>query len=105
MSIGAAGGPTIITQVLLGLLHSLDHSMPPGEALAQPRFHHQWSPDRVRLEEAAGEQLAGELRFRGHEVAVEKAFGACQIIRRPRGESFEGASDPRVPGLAAGSDP
>ncbi|MFM7242831.1 MAG: gamma-glutamyltransferase [Planctomycetaceae bacterium] len=105
MSIGAAGGPTIITQVLLGLIHSLDHGMPPGEALAQPRFHHQWSPDRVRLEEAAGGQLADDLRSRGHEVAVEKAFGACQIIRRPQGASFEGASDPRVPGLAAGSSP
>lgn len=105
MSIGAAGGPTIITQVLLGLLHSLDHGMPPGEALAQPRFHHQWSPDRVRLEEAAGEQLAEDLRSRGHEVAVEKAFGACQIIRRPKGEPFQGASDPRVPGLAAGTSP
>lgn len=105
MSIGAAGGPTIITQVLLGLVHSLDHGMPPREALAQPRFHHQWSPDRVRLEEAAGDELAEDLRARGHEVAVEKAFGACQIIRRSKGAPFEGASDPRVPGLAAGSSP
>lgn len=105
MSIGAAGGPTIITQVLLGLIHSLDRGMSPGEALAQPRFHHQWSPDRVRLEQAAGDDLAEELRSRGHDVVVEKAFGACQIIRRRRGEPFDGASDPRVQGMAAGTSP
>ena len=105
MSIGAAGGPTIITQVLLGLIHALDHGMSPLDALAEPRFHHQWSPDRVRLERAAGDELAEDLRARGHDVAVEKEFGACQIIRRPRGGAFEGASDPRVPGLAAGTSP
>jgi gamma-glutamyltranspeptidase/glutathione hydrolase len=105
MSIGAAGGPTIITQVLLGLLHSLDGGMSPAEALAQPRFHHQWSPDRVRLEEAAGEPFASALRQRGHDVRVEPAFGACQIIRRGPHGSLEGASDPRVPGSAAGSRP
>ncbi len=105
MSIGAAGGPTIITQVLLGLIHSLDHGMSPADALGQPRFHHQWSPDRVRLEQAAGGDLAEELRSRGHDVVVEKEFGACQIILQRPGEPFEGASDPRVPGLAAGSMP
>lgn len=105
MSIGAAGGPTIITQVLLGLIHSLDHGMSPAEALRQPRFHHQWSPDRVRLEQAAGDDLVEDLRSRGHDVVVEKEFGACQIIRRHRGEPFDGASDPRVSGMAAESSP
>jgi gamma-glutamyltranspeptidase/glutathione hydrolase len=105
MSIGAAGGPTIITQVLLGLIHSLDHGLSPPEALRQPRFHHQWSPDRVRLEQAAGDALVEDLRSRGHDVVVEKEFGACQIIRRHRGEPFDGASDPRVSGMAAESSP
>lgn len=102
MSIGAAGGPTIITQVLLGLVHCLDHGMPPDEALARARFHHQWSPDRVRVEEAAGEDFAAALRDLGHDAVIEPSFGACQIIRRGAGGVLEGASDPRVPGLASG---
>ena len=101
MSIGAAGGPTIITQVLLGLLHSLDHGMPPAEALAQPRLHHQWKPDRVKVEEAAGDELAAALEALGHDVRREPAFGACQIIRRAGGGTFSGASDPRVHGCAS----
>ena len=105
MSIGAAGGPTIITQVLLGLLHSLDHGLPPAAALAQPRFHHQWKPDSVRLETATGFDLALALRSRGHVVHEEKTFGATQMIRRSADGTFSGASDPRVPGLASTTSP
>lgn len=103
MSIGAAGGPTIISQVLLGLLYSLDHGMTPAEALAAPRLHHQWKPDRVQLEEGAGEELAAELRRRGHDVRVVDSFGAAQLIRCWPDGSFSGASDPRVHGQAAGT--
>jgi gamma-glutamyltranspeptidase/glutathione hydrolase len=105
LSIGAAGGPTIITQVVLGLVAALDFGLPPEEALALPRFHHQWKPDRVRLEEAAGVGLADQLRALGHEVLVVDTFGAAQMVRRNADGSFSGASDPRIPGLAAGTPP
>lgn len=102
LSIGAAGGPTIITQVLLGLLAALDHGRSPAEALAMPRFHHQWRPDRVRIEAAAGAELVAELRRLGHEVQVVDTFGAAQMIGRAADGTIVGASDPRIPGLAAG---
>ena len=41
MSVGAAGGPTIITQTLLAISNVVDQGMSPTEALAAPRFHHQ----------------------------------------------------------------
>jgi gamma-glutamyltranspeptidase/glutathione hydrolase len=102
LSIGAAGGPTIISQVLLGLVAALDFGLEPAEAVAQPRFHHQWRPDRVRLEAAAGSALADRLRALGHEVVVVDTFGAAQLIGRTAAGSLAGASDPRIPGLAAG---
>jgi len=100
-SIGAAGGPTIITQVLLGLLAALDHGMSPEQALAMPRFHHQWKPDRVRLERSAGADVAEELRRLGHEVLVVDTFGVAQAIGRGSDGRLTAASDPRIPGLAA----
>lgn len=104
LSIGAAGGPTIITQVLLGLLYTLDHEMAPSEAVAQPRFHHQWRPDRVRMERGAVPALAADLRARGHEIKEEKQdFGTTQIIRRLPDGTFIGAYDPRAPGAAEGT--
>lgn len=103
MSIGAAGGPTIITQVLLGLLNTLDHGMSPAEALAQPRVHHQWSPDVLRIERGTPTPILESLKAMGHELEILDRFGACQIIARDGADGFTGASDPRVPGLAAGS--
>jgi gamma-glutamyltranspeptidase/glutathione hydrolase len=103
MSIGAAGGPTIITQVLRGLLDCLDHGMTPEDAVARPRFHHQWRPDQVKLEESASAEFTEALREFGHEVLIEKPFGVTQIIIRRQDGSLHGASDPRVNGLASGT--
>lgn len=101
LAIGASGGPTIISQTLLGLVGCLDYGMSPEEALRQPRFHHQWSPDRVRIEEGYPADAREELERRGHEIESEERFGACQIIGVDAGGELVGASDPRVPGRAA----
>src|SRR5205814_2637542 len=50
LTIGAAGGPTIISQVVQGLVRRFDLGIPLPDALAQPRIHHQWSPDLLRVE-------------------------------------------------------
>ena len=50
LAVGAAGGPTIITQTLLAMVHTLDYGLSLKEALAQTRFHHQWKPDTLRIE-------------------------------------------------------
>src|SRR5690606_2836971 len=45
LSIGAAGGPKIITAVLLGIVRYLDFEQPLSQAIGDPRFHHQWRPN------------------------------------------------------------
>ncbi|MEC9092773.1 MAG: gamma-glutamyltransferase, partial [Planctomycetota bacterium] len=50
MTVGAAGGPKIITQSLLATLGFIELGLPIDKALSQPRFHHQWSPDRILVE-------------------------------------------------------
>lgn len=103
LSIGAAGGPTIISQVLQGLLYCLDHQMTPLEALSQPRVHHQWVPDLLRIERGFPLLVRDELKGMGHDLETMERFGACQIIARDPQGGLVGASDPRVPGLAASS--
>lgn len=44
LTVGAAGGRKIITEVLGAIINHLDWEMPIGDAIAQPRLHHQWSP-------------------------------------------------------------
>ena len=99
--VGAAGGPTIITQVLLAIVRTIDFDLPPAEAIGRPRFHQQWKPDALRIERTVPESIRGELRRRGHELNVVDEIGVSQIIGTSS-SGFRSAHDPRVDGKAAG---
>lgn len=103
IALGAAGGPRIISQVLLELVCLLDLEMDPQQALAQPRIHHQWSPDELMIEKALPRDLRTELARRGHKLNELSSIGVSQIVARSRdGKAFVGAADPRAGGKAAG---
>ena len=103
LAIGAAGGPMIISQTLLAIVNVLDFGMDLPAAIAAPRFHHQWSPDELKIEERIGAPVLGELKSRGQKISAGAPFGACNGVGRAAdGKGFTGASDPRVPGLAEG---
>ncbi|MES2598323.1 MAG: gamma-glutamyltransferase [Verrucomicrobiota bacterium] len=100
---GAAGGPTIITQALLLISNVLDRGMEPNAALKQPRFHHQWAPDELKIEKAFGEQTLEDLEKLGHKLDKVTTFGACQAITwDAERKLLVPAHDPRVPGKADG---
>jgi len=42
---------------------------------AQPRFHHQWRPDELRIERKIGAEVLEELRKRGHHVVPWSRLG------------------------------
>lgn len=96
--VGASGGPRIITGTAQVLLASLSGS-DAGDAVAGPRIHHQWMPDRVEVEPESG--WADGLRARGHTVLERPAGSNVQVIRR-LGEKWQAASDPRKGGRPAG---
>lgn len=101
LSVGAAGGPTIITQTLLAILRYLDLDLPLHDSMGQPRFHHQWSPDEVRMEQGWNDGDATGLEALGHKVRVVDRFGVSQAIAFREGK-FEGVSEPRGQGRAEG---
>jgi gamma-glutamyltranspeptidase/glutathione hydrolase len=101
LAIGGSGGPFIITATWQVLRDVLLHGRPAGEAVAAPRWHHQWLPDAV-LSEAAFPGNDG-LRAAGHDVRiVEKPFAAVQVVRRTAA-GFDAGSDPRKGGAPAWS--
>jgi gamma-glutamyltranspeptidase/glutathione hydrolase len=103
MTVGAAGGPTIITQVVQALVRRLDLGLSLADALAQPRIHHQWFPDAVRIESSLDPALQQALTSRGHKLTPVTNMGVSQgIIFDAATGQFIGAHDPRVPGRAAG---
>ncbi len=103
LAVGAAGGPTIISQTLLAILRTVDFGQSPSQALAGVRFHHQWQPDQLLIEKRAGEPIISTLRQRGHNVAVVDNLGATQAVGWNSTEGgFTGAADPRSEGTAIG---
>ena len=103
IAIGAAGGPRIITAVLLGLISMLDLGRSPAEALAAPRIHHQWSPDELCVEPSLAPAAKKTLRALGQKVVETKPGAVSQVVARSGdGKSFGGAADPRAGGKAEG---
>jgi gamma-glutamyltranspeptidase/glutathione hydrolase len=100
--IGGSGGPRIITGTLHTLLNILEFGMRPDSAVAAPRFHHQWQPDKVRVEENLDSALIKSLLQRGHTIQEYTSYpGHIQVIARRQNEWF-GACDPRKGGKPAG---
>ena len=99
-TVGAAGGPTIISQAVLAIIHFIDNGMTPAKALGQARFHHQWKPNRLLVEKALGQATIDELRKMGHTVKVTDSIGAAQALGLGQaGRPFTGAADPRGRGV------
>ena len=99
LAVGAAGGPTIISQTLLAILNTIDFGMPLDQALAQPRFHHQWKPDELVIESRANPEAIREIEKRGHKVRLVEALGATQAVGVDgKKDELVGVHDPRVDG-------
>ncbi|HEV2293309.1 MAG TPA: gamma-glutamyltransferase [Tepidisphaeraceae bacterium] len=103
MTLGAAGGPTIITQVVLAISNHLDLGDDLAAALKRPRIHHQWRPDKLRVEKSVSDAVIGGLEEMGHPVEPVAPFGATNATAQPEANgALLGASDPRGEGKAAG---
>ena len=102
--LGSPGGPRIISSVLLSLLGILDWGADVSAAVAAPRFHHQWRPDRLFLEPEIAWDVRAALAARGHpmEVAGRRWSSVQAIVVDPETGWHRGASDPRSDGLALG---
>lgn len=104
---GSPGGRTIINTVLCMLVNVLDFDMDPRTAVDAPRFHHQWFPDRIKVESRLAREypaLLKQLKAMGHVVRVSKdeQGDAHSIwIDRKTGDLI-GVADKREDGCAAG---
>jgi len=103
---GSPGGRTIINTVLNVLLNVLEFEMELPQAVAEPRLHHAWLPDRVQIEKAVKQtapHLIAELQKQGHHVVLVSRQGdAHSICRNPQTGALQGVADSRRSGSAQG---
>ena len=101
--LGSPGGPTIITTVANILIGVVDFGLNIQEAVDAPRFHHQWLPDEILVEDRLSPDTINVLRSKGHKLKIEHVWGdgECIMVDPKTGERL-GASDGRNNGKAVG---
>ncbi|MFM2413188.1 MAG: gamma-glutamyltransferase, partial [Armatimonadota bacterium] len=95
---GSPGGPTIINSVLHTVLQAAYFGVSVHEAVAAPRFHHQWKPEILQLEKSLS-SVRGSLNSMGYETAV-RSLGDVHAGSWNRTDGVAMSSDPRGTGEA-----
>ncbi len=105
LALGAAGGSRIITSVTQVIVDVLVFGMPVSDAVAAPRFHHQWLPDELWVEPLAlAPEVARALTGRGHHVVLRDAEPLANVNAIAIGEDgFYGGPETRNAAYAAGA--
>lgn len=111
MVLGSPGSSKIITTVANVLMGVVDYGMNIQEAVNAPRFHTQWMPDVVNVEQWFSPDTINLLRQMGYNVEIGLRYGTkvapywsdaeCIAVDAKTGERL-GASDGRGSGKAIG---
>lgn len=105
MVVGTPGGSTIITSVLQNILNVTEYKMGMQESVDQPRFHHQWLPDVVRMEpNGFNEETKAKLETLGYKILERNSLiigRVDAILVLPNGK-LEAGADKRGDDAAAG---
>jgi gamma-glutamyltranspeptidase/glutathione hydrolase len=98
---GSPSGPTIISETLLTVINWMRLGMEAQAAINAPRFHRQWLPDQILMEESFPENMEQALQRAASETPRAHRLGECDRDRSQTGERL-GAADPRDNGAAVG---
>nr|WP_314545820.1 gamma-glutamyltransferase [uncultured Empedobacter sp.] len=103
MVVGTPGGSTIITSVFQAILNVVDFGMTMQEAVAAPRFHHQWLPDQIDYEpNAISENVRESLKQKGYTLKERKPYGRVEGILVNTNGTYQAGADPRGDDKAVG---
>ncbi len=98
MVLGAPGGSTIITAVFQVLLNVVEFGLDLDTAVNAGRFHHQWLPDQILIEEnALSPEVRKELEAIGHKLQQVRYMAVIKAIQKLPDGSLLGVGDPRNP--------
>ncbi|SDD33111.1 gamma-glutamyltransferase [Niabella drilacis] len=99
---GTPGGTTIPTSVFQTIVNIIDFNMTLDDAVNKPKFHHQWLPDRIDIENGFPESTSDALKKMGYQLYDRKQIGRTEVIKVMPGGKLEAVADHRGDDSAAG---
>ena len=99
---GTPGGTTIPTSVFQTLVYILDYKVKTSDAVNLPKFHHQWLPDRIDVEENFPDSTISALKKMGYTIYNRHSIGRTEVIKVLENGNFEAVADSRGDDSAEG---
>jgi gamma-glutamyltranspeptidase/glutathione hydrolase len=99
--VGTPGGTTITTSVYQSIVNIIDFKLSAFDAVNKPKFHHQWKPDHIDVEEKEfSPETLNRLRAMGYTLK-DRTIGRVELIL-VNGKKIEAVGDKRGDDSAAG---
>ena len=102
--VGTPGGTTIPTSVIQSVVNMIDFKMSPEDAVNRPKFHHQWFPDMIYVENDFDAATIKALEAMGYKISKRGKIGRTELIEIKSGKlkSITAIADKRGDDAAAG---
>lgn len=92
---GSPGGTTIPTSLFQTIVDIIDFNLKTSDAVNYPKFHHQWLPDRIDIEQHFPDSTKMSLEKMGYNIVTRQSIGRTEVIRVLEDGSFEAVADGR----------
>jgi gamma-glutamyltranspeptidase/glutathione hydrolase len=96
--LGAPGGSRITTGVFQVLLDILDFHLNVQDAVDLPRFHHQWKPDVLYLQDGFDASVKAQLHTVGYDVRPIEGVARVEAIAVRSDGQLQGGTESRLHG-------
>ena len=101
--LGTPGGSTITTTIFQVLTQLIDYNFSLFDAIQNPRFHHQWLPDRIDFEkDCFSIETQKKLQEMGHQLREREPIGRVDAIQVLPNRKKVGVGDRRGDDSASG---
>lgn len=100
LALGSPDGSRIISCVAEVILNYIEFKMPLFEAVTALRYHHQWYPDEIRVENPGfSEKLSKDIQAMGHKINQKNYSCKVETVAR-EGKKLHAVSDIRGEGMS-----